>query len=47
MLLLFFLSPHAGVTAMKTQPTQLENIVGLLVLVAVLLLAGMDLGPLV
>lgn len=32
---------------MKTQPTQLENIVGLLVLVAVLLLAGMDLGPLV
>lgn len=32
---------------MKTQPTQLEDIVGLLVLVAVLLLAGMDLGPLV
>lgn len=32
---------------MKTQPTQLEDIVGLLVLVAVLLLAGMDLAPLV
>lgn len=32
---------------MKTHPTQLEDIVGLLVLVAVLLLAGMDLAPLV
>ena len=32
---------------MKTQPTQLEDIVGLVVLLAVLLLAGMDLGPLV
>lgn len=32
---------------MKTQPTQLEDIVGLVVLVAVLLLAGMDLAPLV
>jgi hypothetical protein len=32
---------------MKTQSTQLEDIVGLLVLIAVLLLAGMDLGPLV
>lgn len=32
---------------MKTQPTQLEDIIGLLVLVAVLLLAGMDLAPLV
>ena len=32
---------------MKTQHTQLEDIVGLVVLLAVLLLAGMDLGPLV
>mgnify|MGYP005847343893 CR=1 FL=1 len=32
---------------MKTQPTRLEDIVGLVVLLAVLLLAGMDLGPLV
>lgn len=31
---------------MKTQPTQLEDIIGLLVLIAVLLLAGMDLAPL-
>ncbi|BAZ94848.1 hypothetical protein TspCOW1_33320 [Thiohalobacter sp. COW1] len=46
-MLLLSSCPHAGATAMKTQPTQLENIVGLLVLVAVLLLAGMDLGPLV
>ena len=32
---------------MKTQPTRLEDIVGLVVLLAVLLLAGTDLGPLV
>ena len=40
-------SSHPGATAMKTHHTQLEDIVGLVVLLAVLLLAGMDLGPLV